>query len=120
MEEENGFCHSKGSELLRCIASRMRPNRREDLYRNGEPSIIEFQMPFQWMHKRDWENYVNSLLVLYISHLVPFYRWSGGNPMQGGVTVKRSIPPENLVCRYLCDEGGDATKLVEKYNLIQF
>ena len=117
MEEENGFCHSKGSELLSCIASRMKPNRSEDLYRKGEPSIIEFLMPLQWMQKREWENYVNSLFVLYISHLVPYYRWCGANPKQGGIPIpfKRSIPPEHLVFRYLCDGSGHAEKLAEVY-----
>ena len=35
MEEGNGYGHAKGSELLSCIASRIKPNRKEDLYRNG-------------------------------------------------------------------------------------
>lgn len=116
MEEENGFCHTKGSELLSCMASQMKPNRKEDLYRKGEPSIIKFRIPIQWMKKRDWENYVDSLFVHYISHLVPYYAWSGGNPREGGEIINRSIPSEHLVCRYLCDKGGRAEKLVEVYN----
>ena len=116
MEARSGFCHAKGSELLSRIASRMKPSRRKELYKRGEPSIIQFQVPLHWMSETDRKNYVNALFVHYISHLVPFYRWNGGDTRARGVTVDRSIPPEHLVCRYLCDEGGDAEKLVEVYN----
>lgn len=47
MKNRNGYCHAKGSELLGIIASQMKPNRREELYRNGEPSIIEFLVPLK-------------------------------------------------------------------------
>lgn len=115
MEARSGFCHAKGSELLNRIASRMKPSRKEELYKIGEPSIIEFQVPLHWISETDWKNYVNVLFVFYISHFVPFYRWIGADPREGGPGFKKSIPPEHLVCRYLCNEYGYAEKLVEVY-----
>ena len=116
MEARSGFCHAKGSELLGLIASNMNPNRKEELYKIGEPSIIEFQVPLHWISEPDWKNYVNVLFVFYISHFVPYYRWIMGDPREGGQIFNRSIPPEHLVCRYLCNKYGDAKKLVEIYN----
>lgn len=68
------------------------------------------------MSDKDWKNYVNVLFVHYITRLGSFSRWSGEDPREGGVIVPNSISPDLLVCRYLCDNGGRAVKLVEVYN----
>jgi len=99
--ERGGLCHAKGSELLGIIASRMTPNKIEQLYNTGEPSIIEYLVPTAWMvAQQDIEAYVASLFCCYIAQDVPYDR--PNDAREGGVVIDQSIPPELLVRRYLC------------------
>ena len=112
--ENGGLCHAKGSELLGIIASRMSPNMEANLYSGGEPSIIEYLVPIEYMEESDsLRAYVASLLQVFISHLAPYDR--PNDPRCGGIIVAHDIEPELLVRRYLCDGYGYAQKIVEEY-----
>lgn len=112
--ENGGLCHAKGSELLGIIASRMSPNMEANLYTSGEPSIIEYLVPIEYMEERDsLRAYVASLLQVFISQLAPYER--PNDPRGGGIIVAHDIGPELLVRRYLCHDDGYAQSIAETY-----
>lgn len=113
--ENGGLCHATGSELFGIIAKRLTPSREEELYRNGEPSIIEFLVPLEWMIEESRDlSYAASLLCCVASNYSPYRR--PNDARCGGVVLKRSIPPELLVRRFICDVDGYAERVAEAYN----
>ena len=113
--ERGSLCSAKGSELLRYIASRMSPNMEANLYSSGEPSIIEYLVPIEYMKESDsLRAYVASMLQVFISQLAPYDR--PNDPREGGIIVAHDIGPELLVRRYLCNHDGYAMHVAESYN----
>lgn len=113
--ENGGLCHATGSELLGLIAKRLTPSREEELYSNGEPSVIEFLVPLEWMVEAGSDlSYTASLLSCVASNYSPYH--IPNDARSGGVVLKRSIPPELLVRRFICDVDGYAERVAETYN----
>lgn len=106
-QENGGYCHAKGSELLGIIAKRMTPSRENELYAIGEPSIIEFLIPIRSLEPQVWRNYVSDVFALWLMTFVECDR--PNDPRMGGIILNRDVPPEMLLRRHLCDPEGKVT-----------
>jgi hypothetical protein len=86
-----------------------------NLYSSGEPSIIEYLVPIEYMEESDsLKAYVSSLLQVFISQLASYDR---PNDARGaGIIVAHDIEPELLIRRYLCDGDGYAIRVAKIYN----
>ncbi len=112
--EHGNWCHTKGSEILRIIADRMRPSRLSDYLARGEPSIIEFLVPIDWTLKDNSFNlYIANLIRLCLlskSHFEP-----PSDARLGGLVFNRPIQVGLLSRRYVQIPGSNRLRIAKKY-----
>ena len=93
--KKNRCCHPDGSELVRCIASRLGPNEKEKYFAEGTPCFIEVRTPIEWFRKFS-DNSLEPLFRNVFTHwlwLELELDWPG-DPREGGIVFQNDIPSE--------------------------
>lgn len=92
--KKNRCPYPDGSELARCIASRLGPNEEERYFAEGTPCFIEVRTPIEWFREFSDSSLEPSLRDVF-THWLWVELELEGDPRNGGkIEFQNDIPPE--------------------------
>lgn len=103
-QDRGGLCHARGSETLRTVLRELCPGACERMLSEGEPSILEIQVPVPSFPKTQLRHLCGSMLSMWIASRTSYPCAEGARC--GGVVFDHSIPASWIVKRFRCDEAG--------------